>query len=81
MSYPKWRHHPTKESMIVWDWGIEESQTPDADGWRDDHNFAPLDPAMLEDLPHVTPAVNEIQVETAPKRGGWPKGTPRKAKP
>lgn len=46
MTYPKWRHHPTKESMIVHDWGVEESQTPDSDGWRDDRNFgdAPLDP-------------------------------------
>jgi hypothetical protein len=29
--------------MIVWDEGIEVSQTPDDDGWRDDRNF-PDDP-------------------------------------
>jgi hypothetical protein len=39
MSYPKWRHHPTKESMIVWDMGVEESQTPATEGWRDDRDF------------------------------------------
>ncbi len=39
MHYPRWRHHPIKESMIVYDLGTEESQTPDSDGWRDDRNF------------------------------------------
>ena len=39
MIYPKWRHHPTLDSMIVHDRGVEESQTPDEDGWRDDRNF------------------------------------------
>lgn len=50
MSYPKWRHHPTKESMIVWDLGVEESQTPDAEGWRDDRLFPdePIDPDIDE---------------------------------
>jgi hypothetical protein len=45
--YPKWRHHPKKESMIVWDRGVEESQTPDEDGWRDDRMF-PV-PLPIED--------------------------------
>ena len=41
--YPRWRHHPTKESMVVYDWGVEESQTPDSDGWRDDRNFGTIE--------------------------------------
>jgi hypothetical protein len=39
MSYPKWRHHPTLESVIVYDEGVCVSQTPDEDGWRDDRDF------------------------------------------
>lgn len=41
MSYPKWRHHPTKESVIVESADWEESLTPSEDGWRDDRNFEP----------------------------------------
>ena len=48
MSYPKWRHHPTLESMIVWDEGVETSQTPDEDGWRDDRDFPEDDPSSPE---------------------------------
>lgn len=40
MSYPKWRHHPTKESLIVTNADFEASQAPDSDGWRDDRNFS-----------------------------------------
>lgn len=43
-TFPRWRHHPEKESMIVYDWGVEESQTPDEDGWRDDRNFDAPEP-------------------------------------
>jgi len=39
MSLPKWRHHPTKESVIVYDEDVEASQTPDEDGWRNDRDF------------------------------------------
>ena len=34
MSFPKWRHHPEKESVIVYDEAQESSQA--GDGWGDD---------------------------------------------
>lgn len=39
MSYPKWRHHPTKESMVIDTPEQEAGWCPDSDGWRDDRNF------------------------------------------
>jgi hypothetical protein len=61
MSYPKWRHHPTLESVIVESADFEASITPDSDGWQDGRVF-PTE-ATEDEL----------------KRGGWPKGKPRKA--
>ena len=39
MSYPKWRHHPIHESMIVWDQSQEDSWAPSSNGWKDDRHF------------------------------------------
>lgn len=41
MSYPKWRHHPTKESVIVHDEAEESTQAPDDQGWQDYRGEAP----------------------------------------
>ena len=38
--YPKWRHHPELEPMIVHTVDQEVSATPSEDGWRDDRDFA-----------------------------------------
>ena len=63
MSYPKWRHHPTKESVIVYDAGVCESQTPDEDGWRDDRDFpVPVDEQWNAPWPDpaLDPPANEV---------------------
>ena len=41
MSYPKWRHHPEHESVIVYSADQESSQC--GEGWRDDRNFTAVD--------------------------------------
>lgn len=33
--YPKWRHHPEKESVLVHSQDWEESLTPESEGWSD----------------------------------------------
>ena len=35
MSYPKWRHHPEKESRIVNDMAEEGLFCPSGEGWAD----------------------------------------------
>lgn len=44
MTYPKWRHHPTLKSLIVYDRNQEESQAPTSEGWRDDRQFEKVEP-------------------------------------
>jgi len=62
MSYPKWRHHPAKGSVIVYSQEQETSQC--AEGWYDDRQLFPVDP----------PVVAVEVVSEAPKhRGGRPK--------
>jgi hypothetical protein len=48
MSYPKWRHHPEKESVIVHDANEESYMAPDDQGWWDtrDYGNAPADPSV-----------------------------------
>jgi hypothetical protein len=62
--YPKWRHHPEMESVIVYDEGQEESQAPSSEEWRDDRDF----PEYLDEQ-------DGSQGEDAPKRKP---GRPRK---
>ena len=67
MSFPKWRHHPVKESMIVWDEGVEASQTPTEGGWRDDRNFSPI----TNPIP-IQPAL-VVEISEPKKRGRKPR--------
>jgi hypothetical protein len=49
MSYPKWRHHPTKESVIVHDEAEESTQAPDDQGWWDTRDYGNA-PAVSVDI-------------------------------
>jgi hypothetical protein len=39
MSYPKWRHHPEKDSVIVHDRGEQAVLAATDQGWFDDRAF------------------------------------------
>ena len=49
MSYPKWRHHPQHESVIVHDAAQEASQT--GEGWGDDRYWLKEGFASPEPVP------------------------------
>ena len=74
MSYPKWRHHPTKESVIVYDAGVCESQTPDEDGWRDDRLFPTDEAPEVEEPASETPDAPVTPAKPKGKPGRKPKG-------
>lgn len=46
MTYPKWRHHPSGVSMIVYNVDQEVSQA--AEGWYDDRRDFPI-PGEVEE--------------------------------
>ena len=57
--YPKWRHHPTEDSIIVTSEDFELSITPDADGWMDGRNFPETDEPKPRAKPGPKPKVKE----------------------
>lgn len=50
MTYPKWRHHPEQESMIVHNEDQEVSQA--GEGWFDTRDFAAEEPEAPSKRPY-----------------------------